>query len=308
MKRFVIQVFGFVFWAILVYTLMLFLWVNFAPKPMLKNFAVAPKGFITRKIKDLVNINTVDVLILGSSCAYRGYDPRIFRQSGIEIFNFGTSGQTPIQTIYIVDNYLNKINPKVVIFDILPDKFADEGLESTLDFTTNGLDISPMDYNSRNIKVFNTYLYARVFKKYISEKIINTDFNGTYVTGGYVENNKRFSRNELDTIKNKSCILLPKQLAAFEKAIDKVKENSDIKLLFVQSPISKNLYDARQNNEALDQLFAKYGTYYNFNKILTLPDSLFYDDMHLNQNGVNVFNKKLIEMIGKDYFESQKNN
>ena len=41
-----------------------------------------------------------------------------------------------------------------------------------------------------------------------------------------------------------------------------------------------------------------YGTYYNFNEMISLDDSLhFYDSHHLNQNGVNIFNAKLIDVL-----------
>ena len=40
----------------------------------------------------------------------------------------------------------------------------------------------------------------------------------------------------------------------------------------------------------------EYSTYYNYNKLLNLNDTLdFYDDDHLNQSGVTVFNQALIK-------------
>ncbi|HMG08194.1 MAG TPA: hypothetical protein VK609_06770, partial [Mucilaginibacter sp.] len=45
------------------------------------------------------------------------------------------------------------------------------------------------------------------------------------------------------------------------------------------------------------RLFAGLGGYYNFNKILNLPDSMYYDDSHLNQFGVNAYNAKLIDTL-----------
>jgi hypothetical protein len=299
MKRFVIYVLGFAFFAILVYTLMLFLWVNFAPNPMIKNFVDAPKGLIATKMQEFGEIKAIDAVVLGSSCAYRGYDPRIFRQSGIEFFNFGTSSQTPLQTNFVVDKYVSTLNPKLVIFDILPYQFEENGLESTLDFLANGIHVSTIDFKSQNMKVYNTYLYATVFKSFLDKKETNRDFNGNYVAGGYVENFKVFKPNKKDTLKSMPCNILPQQLAAFGQALNKIKVRH-IPFVLVQSPIPLSTYNARQNNAALDSVFMQYGAYYNFNKILTLPDSLFYDAVHLNQNGVNIFNKKLIELIGHD--------
>jgi hypothetical protein len=158
MKRFMIQVFSFGILAMMVYVLLLFVWVNYTPNPLLKNFVIAPKGLIAQKMQEIKNFESVDAVVLGSSCAYRGYDPRIFHQSGIEIFNFGTSSQTPLQTDFVVDNYVQKLHPKFVIFDIRPQQFAEDGLESTLDFMANGIEISTMDFSSKNMKVYNTYI------------------------------------------------------------------------------------------------------------------------------------------------------
>jgi hypothetical protein len=296
MKRFVLQVFGFVFCAMVVYTLMLFVWVNFASNPMMKNFVVAPKGLIAHKMQEFEKIKTIDAVVLGSSCAYRGYDPRIFRQSGIEIFNFGSSSQTPLQTNFVVDNYVSKLNPKLVVFDILPYQFEESGLESNLDFMVNGILISTIDFKSKNMKVYNTYLYATIFKNFLNKKETNRDFNGTYIAGGYVQNLKIFKPYKSDTLKSISIKILPQQIAAFEQSINKIKVRH-IPFVLVQSPIPLSTYKARRNNVEIDSLFATYGPYYNFNTMLTLPDSCFYDAVHLNQNGVNIFNKKLIEMI-----------
>lgn len=47
----------------------------------------------------------------------------------------------------------------------------------------------------------------------------------------------------------------------------------------------------------------KYGEYYDFNGLPELDDSLhFYDNVHLNQEGVEIFNKIVIEILfGKNH-------
>ena len=50
-----------------------------------------------------------------------------------------------------------------------------------------------------------------------------------------------------------------------------------------------------------------YSKFYNFNEIIDLNDSLhFFDSHHLNQNGVKIFNNKLIELL--DINKSRTNN
>jgi hypothetical protein len=65
----------------------------------------------------------------------------------------------------------------------------------------------------------------------------------------------------------------------------------------VQAPFSKSNYNSYTNNDEIDRLFSGLGEYYNFNKILNLPDNMYYDDSHLNQFGVNIYNAKLIDTL-----------
>ena len=48
-------------------------------------------------------------------------------------------------------------------------------------------------------------------------------------------------------------------------------------------------------------MMSQFGDYYNYNEIMSLNDSLdFFDDHHLNSNGVRKFDNKLIETLHLD--------
>lgn len=48
--------------------------------------------------------------------------------------------------------------------------------------------------------------------------------------------------------------------------------------------------------------YGNYGNYYNFNEILDLNDSLyFFDKFHLNQKGVEIFDRKLIKILSERF-------
>lgn len=71
-----------------------------------------------------------------------------------------------------------------------------------------------------------------------------------------------------------------------------------IKLILVQAPVTNSYYKSIKNNQQLDAFFTSIAEYYNFNKIMKLSDTLdFYDSNHLNQIGVEKFNKELIKTI-----------
>ncbi|WP_315817932.1 hypothetical protein [Paraflavitalea speifideaquila] len=108
---------------------------------------------------------SIDVLIVGSSHAYRGYDPRIFLQKKIHIFNLGSSTQTPIQTEYLLNKYLKQLNPKVVVLDIYPRLFGNDGAESMVDLLGN----MPIDKNMvaltwkvNDIRGYNSLIFGGI--------------------------------------------------------------------------------------------------------------------------------------------------
>ena len=69
-------------------------------------------------------------------------------------------------------------------------------------------------------------------------------------------------------------------------------------LLLVQAPITVAKYQTYTNNDEFDIKMESFGDYINFNNNSCLNDSLhFYDNNHLNQAGVEIFNKELIRKL-----------
>jgi hypothetical protein len=156
-----------------------------------------------------------------------------------------------------------------------------------------------MCFKINNIRTYNTLiygLYKQLFhinknfqEKYIKEKDI-------YVKGGFVEREmeyyhpKKYAPQKLNINKT--------QLQCFDEILQYISQKG-IKIIFVQTPVTTGLYNSYSNKNEFDSLIkSKKILYFNFNEFMRLGDSLyFYDADHLNQNGVKVFNSRLIEMI-----------
>jgi hypothetical protein len=78
-----------------------------------------------------------DAVIIGSSHAYRGYDPFVFQERGYRVFNLGSSAQTPLNTYPLIEHYLDSTNCPVLILDVYEGIFTNTGLESAADLTQN---------------------------------------------------------------------------------------------------------------------------------------------------------------------------
>jgi hypothetical protein len=210
--------------------------------------------------------------------------------------------QTPMQTKYLYEKYANNIDVKLIVFEVNPDIFSVDGIEGIIDLlTSDNIDrkMTKLALQTSHPNIYNTLIYMYV-RKLLGYKLLYKGSVGSYIKGGgYVSSgiinqfpNKEFNEQVID--------INIKQLDAFEKLISIFKKKN-INVLLIQSPVTTNYYTSILNIMEFDSLMASYGRYYNFNNLLQLDDSLdFTDHNHLNQNGVEKFNQKLIETIIKE--------
>src|SRR5690554_458534 len=109
MKRFCITLLVFFVFSFFLYVILLYTMGTFAPAiatPNILNKDIV--GHTETRLKEVKSFGDVDILFLGSSHAYRGFDTRIFKKAGFRSFNLGTSAQTPLQTQILLRRYLDR--------------------------------------------------------------------------------------------------------------------------------------------------------------------------------------------------------
>ncbi len=264
-------------------------------------YAKGSNGYLNTRLKEVKNIKNVDILFLGSSHAYRGFDPRIFKEHGLTTFNLGSSAQTPAQTKVLLNRYLDRLNPKTVIYEVYPNSLTSDGVESSLDIIANDkndFNSIIMTLKSKSIKTYNALIfgiYADLVNSFSSFKETKVKENDTYVEGGYVE--RKMTYHKAEEYKSATILISNNQIEDFKDNVQFIK-NKNIKLLLVYAPIPKKSYDLYTNNVMYDSIMNNINTYHNFNNYMSLDDSLdFYDSNHLNSNGVKSFNEKIIQMF-----------
>lgn len=303
MKKFLISLILFTFFTSIIYVIGIVCFGRYAPKAIRLNLphVMGGTGYSYTRFHEAEADKNVDVLVLGSSHAYRGYDPRIFNKANWKMFNLGSSAQTPMQTEYLANKYLDHFKPKLVILDVYPVLFKSDGVESLIDLLSNSkLDQGLLDLSLQNndVRIYNTLVYRYCkdflnFDKDYKEKP-HLENGDSYIKGGFVESRSKFkSKNNYDP---SSYTFLPSQTSAFANIIDKLK-NRNIPYIILQSPIPQKKYNSITNNAQTDSLFSQYGPYRNANLALKLPDSCFIDDSHLNQSGVDIYNNYVINIL-----------
>jgi hypothetical protein len=308
MNKFLKQMVLFFAFATAAYLVLLIFWGEIMPNIFKKNlnYSLGAYGHLHTRLNEIEKYKTVDILFIGSSHAYRGFDTRIAKEYGYESFNLGSSAQTPVQTKLLLEKYLDKIKPATIIYEVYPYTFINDGVESSLDMIANGAidgNTVKMALELNHVKTYNSLVYGfyrhllNRDKNFKENKVIRED---TYIPGGFVE---RKTSNNADsvTVAGKKIEWIPKtyQLTAFEQIIKWVKQKG-VKLILVQAPVTRQEKEKYTDNKKIDNYFAGKATYYNFNDFLNLSDSVhFYNKDHLNQRGVTVFNKALFDSILK---------
>ncbi|QSE99336.1 hypothetical protein JR347_04865 [Fulvivirga lutea] len=304
MGRFILKLTAFLFFSFIIYTLTLILFGEYLPSEWNNNlnYKTASGGHALTRFREVKTVKSADVLIVGSSHAYRGFDPRIFSEYGYNsFFNLGSSSQTHLQTEVLLERYLKKLNPKLIIYEVYPGTFKADGIESSLDIIANDkndFESFKLIFKHKHIKIVNSFIYGLYrdisgLNKGIKES--KRKKGDEYIDGGYVQKKNKTFRNVSNS--KKWWKVRDQQLDAFDGIIKSLKD-MNIKFVLVQAPITSSFYQAHQNNDYFDSLMDSRGTYFNFNKLVELNDSIhFYDRHHLNQAGVNIFNKKLIQIL-----------
>jgi len=308
MRPFLERIIKFALFAGVLYLFFVLIWGHFPFLNKNLRYRVGCDGHLFTRNKAAQKKEDVDILFLGSSHCFRGFDTRIFKQAGYDVFNLGSSAQTPLQAELLANRYLDHLQPKLVLFEVYPNTFTSDGVESTTDLLSNiemGQDIFELVLAQKSIKLYHTYFFA-AFRKYFFndlEHYQESRINGvdTYVEGGYVE--KKMTFYQPKKIAPSAWSFKEAQFSAFERLLQKLKSN-DIPVLLVQAPTTKNFYNAHTNNDSFNDRMTTYGKYFNFNELMILNDSLhFYDAHHLNQEGVTLFSEEVLKRLdAKNYF------
>lgn len=303
MTKFLKLIFSFILFAAVGYCVILTIIGMVVPDKYLPNlkYRQGATGFTHSRLKEVKNVEDVDILFLGSSHAYRGFDTRIYQKEGYKVFNLGSSTQTPMQTKILLQRYLDKLRPKRVVYEVYPLIFCSDGVESALDIISNDKNDKhslEMAMELDHLLIYNSLLYSGI-REFVG---LNSSFEeknwkviSQYVSGGYVDRQLRYFK----------YVEYPKdhwefnadQFEYFEEIVQLLKEEG-IEIKLVYAPITRTKYDSYDNHDEFDEIMEGYAQYFNLNKTLTLDDSLhFYDSNHLNQEGVKIFNSAVLELL-----------
>lgn len=243
-----------------------------------------------------------DVIVLGSSHAYRGYDPEIFKQHGYKMYNLGTSNQHMMCTYFIAKNYLNKDNCKLLILDIYDKVFSNNHIESKSDLIQNVCDDKTALQTalaSDDLRAINM-IALRYFNKL--EAPLNHDTAG--YTNGYKVAAKFLDPRKKDEEKMKwTYSTCESQVKYLDKLLAYCKE-AGIPVVVAEHPLPA-IYTMRHHEYFLkdvEPIFKRHGVpFYDYMNAPGLTGiRMFSDPTHLNHISVPIYNNLLIRDLQRD--------
>jgi len=274
--------------------------------------------FLNSRIRDAEKLNDVDILFVGSSSTYRGFDPRLFAQAVYKTMNLGSSSQTPQKTTELLNCYLDRLKPEVVIWEVNPIAFTLDGVECSLDFIANAenIDASSIDYvyETKHPAVLNALLY-RLFRnctgleKDREDPLKHRSMGGihTYISRGYVAFNEPMYSSYRNVLQVGRAQLRqdiawtprPEMCDGFKKGVRLLKTKG-IRAILVRMPTTKHFRErwVPGQDEEFASYFNQFAPFYDINQLVKLDEAThFLDDKHLNQDGVNKVNSYIVEQI-----------
>jgi hypothetical protein len=252
----------------------------------------------------------VDILFIGSSHAYRGFDTRIFETHGYSSFNLGSSMQTPIQSEALLRRHLDELKPRLVVMTVHPISLSSDGVESSLDLLANGpTDAAAwsMAWHIAHLQTWNALLCSWSRKmvrgepdlKEAAEKGVDTYIKGGFVERDHATRNPGKAIGPITASKKEDSRdePLPLQFHALER-IENMLLEEQCSLILVETPLTEGYRMPADEHEDLAQLLRHSGAHIDMTATEGINDSLhFYDKSHLNQHGVELFNRAFLERL-----------
>lgn len=247
-----------------------------------------------KMMRDLISNQTkYDAIVLGSSHAYRGYDPRIFEQSGISLFNAGTSSQNAKGSLVLYNEYLRG-RSDVFILDVYDPVFELEGTESNMRLIQNvPTDKAAMQLVAQEFKMYTVNALA---VRMASLNPIDEAPNNDYIKNGFCE--KKGILYAVEPLNDSVFDANEEMFVAFEKMVKQMQaDGKRIVLCSHPLPASPGLHNYHDKflarfNPLIQRLGVPYIDFTYYTEGFGINE--FADISHMNQQGVELYNRLLM--------------
>lgn len=249
----------------------------------------------------------IDILVMGSSYGFRAFYVPVFNKNHLNIHILATSAQPPEITYYLLKEYLEIENPKLIIFDICYTCINSDGVESFYDLCKN-IPVS-LSLLFMAIDINRPYVYHNLVSAWISQ--INKSIyqcikypRPKYYNRGFISSSKKDTTLKFDCMKrsykiNKLTDQQAENLRFIESIAQYVKEKKTMIILTHQPSLWKYNVTYQVKIIAISRKYNVPFIDLDYYKYRLNPATDFYDKSHLNSSGAEKISEILIDEILK---------
>lgn len=291
--------------------------------------------------KEFYNQKNIDIVFLGSSHAYRSFDPENFDMKlKCNTFNLGSSNQSAIESYFALKETLRCYKPKLIVLEnywVLYEKYESFNAATCIyDYLKN----SPVKFDMLinaftpdqylkaiflSVRYHNNYKDIQIIKENVANKIVDKDQLTTkkskteevYKAKGYVANKNvaTFKQlNEENFFKNNAPGEWDEKRFLYLNKIIKLCKEKNVPLVLITAPLPPTTMKIVKNYDIIHKKFNDIANQYNIDYIdynlinrdlEFLSDKDFKDDHHLNVEGANIMNQHLVNIL-RDVLQKKK--
>jgi len=249
-----------------------------------------------------------DLIFLGSSHCYLGFNPILFDKNGYTSYNLGSGAQTPYNSYYLLKHYIDKKSVNKIIVDVYWKMLMTEPTESTMDFASNmkpNLASIDMVFMHPKINCINNLLFSLLnFNNWEEKSKVIENIYGQYQGKGFVT--RKETQEGLGNLPKHNFVPNKGQMSYLSNLIELCNKNS-IELVLVKTPVTSEYYSSLNGHcfdSTIKDLAEKHQIkFLNFNvephksNLGLNTNSHFFDKSHLNVNGTEIFNEYLLSLL-----------
>ncbi len=259
------------------------------------------------RFRELEKTGQVDLLFLGSSQCYRGFDTRKFEAAGYTSFNAGSRAQSPLNSYYLFRDHIPRLKPKLTIIEMFPPVYMTGGEEAIIDLLPNlkiSGDLIEMTLATHNFLAFNSLVMRLTDWTHPGPENspVQVPVFDKYIPGGYVE-----YVGVLDTITPRSFprkrIKISENQTNHLRKLVALLKNNDSEVLLLLIPIPTELRASFTNYDEIISEFHEIAKelgirFVDFNDQIVLNTMTeFVDNNHPTVAGAQRFNDSLISFL-----------
>jgi len=302
MKRLIIQGSRFLALSVVLYLLAFLILTNwvFLGRPMIyrtSDYYQWKGGSAWMQYAEFDTTDRWDAIVLGSSHAYRGYDPRVFARRGYHVFNLGSSAQTPMNGYYVLKQCADSAHAGLVIFDMYENAFTQDGLESTSELTQHvpsDAEAWGMAWGTRDLRGLNL-MALRYFTKGQGPMFMDSTYRGA----GFATRKARAPADVRYDV-GRPFRMNPMQRRYFQACIELCRTRG-VRLVLTTHffPHQSDTAKHALFHHFVDSTAKVHGLrYFDFAYSHQLSDTdHFCDHNHLNEEGARIFNERLVDSL-----------